>query len=406
MLEKLIINVGTIGHVDHGKTTLTAALSGVAFDHIDSAPEEKRRGLTINLAHVEYETATRRYAHIDCLGHADYVKNMITGASQMDGAIVLVDATQGSQDRRASTCCSARQVGVPYLVVFVNKMDVDPELVDLVVLDIDELLRRHGYVDVPIVKGSALGALQGVPQWRSSIDEPLATLTARSPRRCVTSPPCSSCRWRTSTPSRGSAPSSRVASAVASSRSARSSRSSAASSRIARSWSRASSRSAPRAAAGERGRVGRAAPGVKRDEIARGQVLAVPGSVQAHAACRAELYLRSPRGWSGEGDPQRVSPAAVRRRDGRDRAARARERRARARHAVEVELRSTSRSCFELGVRRAPRGRTDDRRGRRDEAADEGSAPHGKRRNPCGAFGSVCETGVVTAAAASADAQS
>ena len=153
MLHKPIINVGTIGHVDHGKTTLTAALTKVMaarhggkaldFDQIDSAPEEKKKGVTINLAHVEYASAVRRYAHIDCPGHADYVKNMITGASQMDGAILLVDATQGSQDQTREHVLLARQVGVPHLVVFVNKMDVaDPELVDLVVLDVDELLRQ------------------------------------------------------------------------------------------------------------------------------------------------------------------------------------------------------------------------------------------------------------------------
>src|SRR5438067_1273448 len=183
MLNKPIINVGTIGHVDHGKTTLTAALSGRAFDQIDSAPEEKRRGLTINLAHVEYETATRRYAHVDCPGHADYVKNMITGASQMDGAIVLVDATQGSQDQTREHVLLARQVGVPHLVVFVNKMDVaDPELVDLVVLDIDELLRQFGYLDVPVVKGSALCALHAATAgrlddpWVATIDELVATM--------------------------------------------------------------------------------------------------------------------------------------------------------------------------------------------------------------------------------------
>jgi elongation factor Tu len=131
---KPIVNVGTIGHVDHGKTTLTAALTQVMaarhggkrleFDQIDSAPEEKRKGVTINLAHVEYDSAVRRYAHVDCPGHADYVKNMITGASQMDGAILLVDATQGSQDQTREHVLLARQVGVPHLVVFVNKMDV------------------------------------------------------------------------------------------------------------------------------------------------------------------------------------------------------------------------------------------------------------------------------------------
>src|SRR5688572_12610139 len=172
-MKKPILNVGTIGHVDHGKTTLTAAITQVMakrfggkaleFDMIDCALEEKARGVTINLAHVEYESATRRYAHVDCPGHADYIKNMITGAAQMDGAILLVDATQGSQDQTREHVLLARQIGVPHLVVFVNKMDVaDPELVGLVVLEIDELLRQHGYVDVPVVQGSALGALQAI----------------------------------------------------------------------------------------------------------------------------------------------------------------------------------------------------------------------------------------------------
>src|SRR6476619_6342704 len=176
-MNKTHLNVGTIGHVDHGKTTLTAALTQVmaarnggkalAFDQIDSTPEEKIRGLTINLAHVEYESAVRRYAHIDCPGHADYVKNMITGASQMDGAILLVDGTQGSQEQTREHVLLARQVGVEHLVVFVNKLDVaDPELADLVVLEIDDLLRSFGYADVPIVKGSALGALHALAEKR------------------------------------------------------------------------------------------------------------------------------------------------------------------------------------------------------------------------------------------------
>src|SRR5215468_1076246 len=172
-LMKTHVNVGTIGHVDHGKTTLTAAITQVmaakfggdalSFDQIDKAPEEKARGITINTSHVQYESATRHYAHIDCPGHADYVKNMITGASQMDGAILLVDGTQGSQDQTREHVLLARQVGVPHLVVFVNKMDVaDPELVDLVVLDVDELQQQFGYAGVPIVKGSALRALDAV----------------------------------------------------------------------------------------------------------------------------------------------------------------------------------------------------------------------------------------------------
>jgi len=169
-MGKLHLNVGTIGHVDHGKTTLTAALTkvmaaahggrGLAFDEIDRAPEERARGITINLAHVEYESATRHYAHVDCPGHADYVKNMITGASQMDAAILLVDGTQGAEQQTREHILLARQVGVAHVVVFINKTDVaDPELVDLVALEVEELLRQHGYANVPIVRGSALKAL-------------------------------------------------------------------------------------------------------------------------------------------------------------------------------------------------------------------------------------------------------
>src|SRR5690242_15461898 len=153
------------------------------FDEIDSAPEEKLHGVTINLAHVEYQSAARRYAHVDCPGHADYVKNMITGASQMDAAIVLVDATQGSEAQTREHILLARQIGVPHVVVFVNKMDVaDPELADLVVLDVDELLRRHGYADAPVVRGSALGALLAAADgrlddpWVATIEELVATM--------------------------------------------------------------------------------------------------------------------------------------------------------------------------------------------------------------------------------------
>ncbi len=166
------LNCGTIGHVDHGKTTLTAALTRVcaerfgskalAFDEIDNAPEERERGITINAAHVEYETAERHYAHIDCPGHADYIKNMITGASQMDAAILLVDGSQGPQPQTREHVLLARQVGVRQLVVFINKVDVaDPELLELVELEVGDLLQLHGYKDVPIVRGSALRALQG-----------------------------------------------------------------------------------------------------------------------------------------------------------------------------------------------------------------------------------------------------
>src|SRR5580700_11262791 len=160
---KLHLNVGTIGHVDHGKTTLTSAITkvmaatyggrGQSLDQIDSAPEERMRGITINLAHVEYESRLRHYAHIDCAGHADYVKNMITGASQMDGAILLVDGSQGPQEQTREHVLLARQVGVKHVVVFVNKTDVaDPELLEIVVLETQELLEQHGYAGSPVIR--------------------------------------------------------------------------------------------------------------------------------------------------------------------------------------------------------------------------------------------------------------
>ncbi|MFQ3574253.1 MAG: elongation factor Tu, partial [Thermodesulfovibrionales bacterium] len=168
------VNVGTIGHVDHGKTTLTAAITKVlaikglaqfrAYDQIDNAPEEKARGITIATAHVEYETDKRHYAHVDCPGHADYVKNMITGAAQMDGAILVVSAADGPMPQTREHILLARQVGVPYIVVFMNKVDMvdDPELLDLVELEVRELLSKYGFPgnDIPIVKGSALKAME------------------------------------------------------------------------------------------------------------------------------------------------------------------------------------------------------------------------------------------------------
>src|SRR3981081_616557 len=169
------VNVGTIGHVDHGKTTLTAALTLVlskkfggeakAYDQIDNAPEEKARGITINTAHVEYETSKRHYAHVDCPGHADYVKNMITGAAQMDGAILVVSAADGPMPQTREHILLARQVGVPYIVVFLNKVDVvdDPELLDLVELEVRELLTKYQFPgdNCPVIRGSAIKALNG-----------------------------------------------------------------------------------------------------------------------------------------------------------------------------------------------------------------------------------------------------
>ena len=179
------VNIGTIGHVDHGKTTLTAAITSVlskkglaqakAYDAIDAAPEEKARGITINSAHVEYETETRHYAHVDCPGHADYVKNMITGAAQMDGAILVIAATDGPMAQTREHILLARQVGVPRIVVFLNKCDMvdDEELIDLVEMDTRELLNEYGFPgdDTPIVRGSALGALNGDPKWVEKVEE-------------------------------------------------------------------------------------------------------------------------------------------------------------------------------------------------------------------------------------------
>ncbi len=179
------VNVGTIGHIDHGKTTLTAAITTVlaekglselrSFDSIDNAPEEKERGITINTAHVEYQTANRHYAHVDCPGHADYIKNMVTGAAQMDGAIIVVAATDGPMPQTREHILLARQVGVPRLVVFMNKVDLvdDPELLDLVEMEIRELLTFNGFDgdNAPIIRGSALGGLNKEPKWVEKIME-------------------------------------------------------------------------------------------------------------------------------------------------------------------------------------------------------------------------------------------
>src|ERR1700674_3178155 len=181
------VNVGTIGHIDHGKTTLTAAITKtlaetvggdntfVAFDQIDNAPEEKARGITIATAHVEYETKNRHYAHVDCPGHADYIKNMITGAAQMDGAILVVAATDGPMPQTREHILLARQVGVPYIVVALNKVDAvdDPELLELVELEVRELLTGYGFPgnDLPVVKVSALGALNKEEKWEKTVEE-------------------------------------------------------------------------------------------------------------------------------------------------------------------------------------------------------------------------------------------
>ena len=198
------VNVGTIGHVDHGKTTLTAAITTVmaktyggvaqAFDQIDNAPEERERGITIATAHVEYESAERHYAHVDCPGHADYVKNMVTGAAQMDGAILVVAATDGPMPQTREHILLARQVGVPQVVVFMNKVDLvdDEELLELVELEVRELLSSYEFDgdNIPVVQGSALGALNGEAQWEEKVVELIQAVdqTIPTPERDVDKP--------------------------------------------------------------------------------------------------------------------------------------------------------------------------------------------------------------------------
>ncbi|WP_062107670.1 elongation factor Tu [Bacillus niameyensis] len=188
--SKAHANIGTIGHVDHGKTTLTAAITTVmakrggaeakGYDMIDNAPEERERGITISTSHVEYETDTRHYAHVDCPGHADYVKNMITGAAQMDGAILVVSAADGPMPQTREHILLSRNVGVPYIVVFMNKCDMvdDEELLELVEMEIRDLLSEYDFPgdDIPVIKGSALKALEGVEEWEAKIDELMAAV--------------------------------------------------------------------------------------------------------------------------------------------------------------------------------------------------------------------------------------
>jgi elongation factor Tu len=189
------VNIGTIGHVDHGKTTTTAAISkvlsdlglakAVDFANIDQAPEERERGITINTAHIEYETANRHYAHVDCPGHADYVKNMITGAAQMDGAILVVSAADGPMPQTREHILLSKQVGVPYIIVYLNKADMvdDEELLELVEMEVRELLTEYGFDgdDAPVVIGSALGALNGEQQWVDRIIELMAEVDSYIP---------------------------------------------------------------------------------------------------------------------------------------------------------------------------------------------------------------------------------
>jgi elongation factor Tu len=307
-MGKLHVNVGTIGHVDHGKTTLTSAITkvmaakhgGRALDYgdIDSAPEERKHGVTINLAHVEYESKTRHYAHIDCPGHADYVKNMITGASQMDGAILLVDGSQGPQPQTREHVLLARQVGVEHVIVFVNKVDVaDPELLDLVVIETQDLLKAHGYHDCAVVQGSALRAVQAIDEGRPNdpaidcIVQLVDALDHRipDPVRDFDAPFLMPIEGVVTIEGRGTVVTGRVQRGVlplgATVEVIGLDRN------VVVTGIQAFHKDKPEARAGDN--VGLLLRGVKNDEVTRGQVVSAPGAIHSHTAGAAELYVLS-----------------------------------------------------------------------------------------------------------------
>jgi elongation factor Tu len=297
---KVHVNVGTIGHVDHGKTTLTAALTKVmaarhggvvrSFEQIDSAPEEQARGITINLAHVEYESARRHYAHIDCPGHADFVKNMITGASQMDGAILLVDGSQGPEKQTREHVLLARQVGVEHVVVFINKTDIaDPELVDLVELEAQDILRAHGYVGSPVVRGSALRALQGDDAAIVALVDALDAHVP-DPKRDFESPFMMPIEDVFTIEGRGTVVTGRVQRGVLP-LGATVNIVGLADRAVVVTGIQSFHKDRSEARAGEN--VGLLLRGVKRDEVARGHVVIAPGSIHSHDAGEAELYVLS-----------------------------------------------------------------------------------------------------------------
>jgi len=315
MSQKPHVNVGTIGHVDHGKTTLTAALTQVTallyggrarrFDEIDNAPEERERGITINTSHVEYESPLRHYAHIDCPGHADYVKNMITGASQMDGAILLVDGTQGIGTQTREHVVLARQVGVCHLVVFVNKLDVaDLELIELVELEVREMLAQHGFASAVVVRGSALQALlaaergerddpfvRGIAELVRALDEQIPL-----PERNLTAPFLMPIEGVCTIPGRGTVVTGRVERGVLRVQSEVELVGRSAEARtVIVTGIQEFHRDVPEAVAGHN--VGLLLRGLGRDEVVRGQTLIARGSVAAHRSGSAEIVLLS----TGEG---------------------------------------------------------------------------------------------------------
>ena len=299
------VNIGTIGHVDHGKTTLTAAITKRlaekgqaefrAYDQIDGAPEEKARGITINTAHVEYKTAKRHYAHVDCPGHADYVKNMITGAAQMDGAILVVAATDGPMPQTREHILLARQVGVPYIVVFLNKCDMvdDPELIDLVEMEVRELLSEYGFDgdNAPIIRGSALKALEGDAAYEEKIDELMDAVDAYipSPQRETDKPFLMSVEDVFTITGRGTVATGRVERGVAHLNDEVEIVGIKPTRKTVITGLEMFRKQLDEAEAGDN--IGALLRGVNRDEIERGQVLAKPGSVTPHTNFKAQVYV-------------------------------------------------------------------------------------------------------------------
>ncbi len=303
--SKTHVNVGTIGHVDHGKTTLTAAITNYlaksgqaearAYDQIDGAPEEKERGITINTAHVEYETNARHYAHVDCPGHADYVKNMITGAAQMDGSILVVAATDGPMPQTREHILLSRQVGVPYICVFLNKCDMvdDEELVDLVEMEVRELLSEYGFDgdNAPVIRGSALGALNGEPQWEERVQELMDAVDAYipDPVREDDKPFLMSVEDVFTITGRGTVATGRVERGILNLGNEVEIVGIRETKKTVVTGIEMFRKLLDSAQAGDN--IGALLRGVNRDEIQRGQVLAKPGSVTPHTLFKAQVYI-------------------------------------------------------------------------------------------------------------------
>src|SRR2546421_2063394 len=302
------VNSGTIGHIDHGKTTVTAAITKVLaekdptvnytpFDQIDKAPEEKARGITIAIAHVEYQTANRHYAHVDCPGHADYIKNMVTGAAQMDGAIVVVAATDGPMPQTREHILLARQVGVPYIVVAMNKVDMvdDSELLDLVELEVRELLTSYGFPGdtLPVVKVSGLGALNGEPQWEKTVDELMEAVDKYipMPERIVDKPFLMPVEDIFSIQGRGTVVTGRIEKGICKVSEEMEIVGFTDTRKTVVTGVEMFKKLLDEGRAGDN--VGLLLRGIEKDDVERGQVVAKPGSIKPHKKFKGEIYVLS-----------------------------------------------------------------------------------------------------------------